>query len=288
MILLENEELKATFEMKGAELKSLVNKKTTLAYLWDSNPDYWAKSSPVLFPIVGSLKDDTYRYNGKAYHLPRHGFARDMDFDMLQSGTEEVCFSLQSTEASKNVYPFDFKLNIRYTLHGATLRCAYEVVNTGEGKMLFSIGAHPAFKVPLTENSGYERYYLQFNRDEQLTVHKIAGNLIDDTTDTLKLPDGQLPLRHALFVDDALVIKDLKSNEISILNLDDEHGIKFRFNNFPYFGIWAAANADFVCLEPWCGIADSVQHDGDFAAKEGIMTLAEGATWEKSWEVSCF
>ncbi|MES2417141.1 MAG: aldose 1-epimerase family protein [Bacteroidota bacterium] len=288
VISIANEHLKATFATKGAELQQLTGIDSGTEFLWSGDANYWAKFSPVLFPIIGTLKDNTYLFENKAYHLPRHGFARDLDFEFEQIANNEILFTLHHTEETLKVYPFEFKLNLRYFLKGASLCCIYTVFNPAQKEMLFSIGAHPAFAAPLNQQGTYTDYFLEFNKDKELTYHHIVDNLISDQTSTLKLNKGRLFLKHDLFYDDALVFKNLKSDSILLMNTRNYNGLNFKFKDFPYFGIWAAKDADFVCLEPWCGIADTINHQQQLRDKEGIMTLAAKGHWQRSWEVTCF
>lgn len=288
MILLENDNIEVTFATKGAELQSIKNKSNGLNYLWKGDADIWGKHSPVLFPIVGALKDEKYYYDGKAYHLPRHGFARDQEFQMEQISESEILFTLQSNPETLEVYPFEFTFALRYRIADFTVSCTYEVTNSGEKDMLFSAGGHPAFAAPLTPDTKYEDYYLEFAVDESLTYHKIEGNLISDDTDVLHLDRAQLSLKHSLFYNDALVFKNLSSRCITLKNTVNESGLHFRFADFPFFGIWAAKDADFVCLEPWCGIADGVMHNQQLSDKEGIISLSPGEDWKRVWEVEIF
>lgn len=288
MILLENEYVTASFEPLGAELKSLFDKKTGLEHLWSGNPAFWGKSSPVLFPIVGALKDNTYFYKNKRYEMSRHGFAREKVFQTVQISDQEVLFTLESDEETLVHYPFHFKLSLRYRLEGASLSCSYEIYNPAAEVLLFSVGGHPAFAVPLQKGEAYSDYFLHFNKDENLVYHKIEQNLIDEETRTLSLNDGKLELQHGLFYDDALVFKSLKSDRISISSTDSNHGLHFSFEGFPFFGIWSARDADFVCLEPWCGIADGIHHRQELEEKEGIIRLEAGEQWTRSWKVEVF
>ena len=288
MILLENENIKVAISPKGAELQSIHGKTTDFEYLWKGDPQYWGKFSPVLFPIVGALKDNKYIFGNQEYELPRHGFARDHEFDFEQISNEEVLFTLSQTADTLKVYPFEFKLGLRYQIAGTKVSCNYEVYNPGLEALLFSVGGHPAFAAPLTAGSVYEDYYLEFNKDESITYHKIEDNLIADETASLVLDDSKLVLKHELFYNDALVIKELKSDSISLKNKRNQHGLTFNFENFPYFGIWAARDADFICLEPWCGIADSVNHNQQLRDKEGIISLSPGLDWKRSWSVEVF
>ncbi|WP_316811527.1 aldose 1-epimerase family protein [Pedobacter heparinus] len=289
MIFLENEYLYTSFASKGAELQSLKSKKDNINYLWSGNPDYWGKFSPVLFPIVGSLKNNTYYFQEKEYHLSRHGFARDKDFQVNQLSATEVVFTLTEDMESLKVYPFRFVLQLRYKLSGKSLSCSYEVSNPADqSTLLFSVGAHPAFAAATTDELGYSDYFLAFNKDSILAYHRVKNDLIDNETAVIELNNGILPLKQELFYDDALVLKTLKSDCITLSNHKTPHGIHFRFKDFPFFGIWAAKNADFICLEPWCGIADGTHHQQQLENKEGIVALSPKETFTRQWEVECF
>ncbi|SFG65151.1 aldose 1-epimerase family protein [Pedobacter insulae] len=285
---IENEHIRASFVSKGAELQHITGVDSGTEYLWKGDPNYWGKFSPVLFPIIGALKENIYHYEDRTYTLPRHGFARDMEFDVERISDHEILFTLRNTEETLKVYPFKFILKLRYKLTAATLSCTYEVSNPDLKEMLFSIGGHPAFAAPLNKQGSYTDYFLAFNADEVITYHHITENLISDETTTLVLDDKMLYLTHETFYSDALVIKNLKSNSVSLMNKKNYNGINFKFENFPYFGIWAAKDADFICLEPWCGIADSLDHNQQLKDKEGIITLAPSGEWQRTWKVTCF
>lgn len=288
MIILENEKLRAVISPKGAELQSLTNKETGIEYLWSGDAAFWGKHSPVLFPIVGSIKEDTYFYKHKTYHLPRHGFARERIFLKDQLSLEEAVFSLSQDAETLSVYPFAFLLRLRYVLNENILACIYEISNTGYDELLFSVGAHPAFAVPMVDGTAYNDYYLQFNETEQLHRWKLEDGLIGDCAEILIAPDGMLPLTHKLFYEDAIVLKNMRSNKITLGCSKHAHGIHFNFDNFPFFGIWASKDANFVCLEPWCGISDSVNHDQQLKNKDGIITLDPNTNWQRQWTVECF
>jgi galactose mutarotase-like enzyme len=288
MISLENENIRVSFAAKGAELRSITGKTTGIEYLWKGDPEYWGKFSPVLFPVIGALKDETYFVEGKEYHLPRHGFARDQEFHAELISDTEVLFTLSSSPDTLKVYPFEFVLGLRYHISGSSVSCTYELHNPGEKDLLFSIGGHPAFAAPLTEDACYEDCYLEFAIEEPLSYHKIDNNLISDETGSLHLDKGKLFLKHSLFYDDALVFKNMESRMITLRNTINDYGLHFRYNDFPFFGIWAAKDADFICLEPWCGIADGVAHNQQLSDKEGIISLPPAEHWKRVWEVEVF
>jgi len=286
---IENNSLIVSIKAKGAELFSIVNKETKLEYMWSGDPAFWGKTSPILFPIVGTLKEDTYRLKDRNYHLTRHGFARDQQFEVITAGKDSVIFALENSAATLEKYPFLFRLEVRYQLVDSALEVTYSVYNPGEDTMLFSIGGHPAFKVPLVQGTRYEDYFLKFGKVENASRWPISadGLIMTDPVPLLNHTDT-LPLKRELFYQDALVLKHLQSKTVSIRSLSHHHGLDFSFEGFPFLGIWAAMDADFVCVEPWCGVADSVTHNQRLDAKEGIERVDQGEEWTRTWRVSLF
>ncbi len=284
-----NDTISIKVSEKGAELQSLYHQQNNAEYLWSGDPAFWAKKSPVLFPIVGGLKNNRYRYKGKDYQLSRHGFARENNFELAEETNNSLTFSLKSNELTKTSYPFDFAFSIKYALHENKLQITFIVENTGSENLLFSVGAHPAFAVPLVKGTQYEDYYLQFSQSEDTARWPLsAEGLIETTAIPLLKNENRLPLQKELFYKDALVFKHVKSGAISVLSDKTPHGIKVSFSNFPYMGIWAAKDADFVCIEPWCGIADSVNASGNLEEKEGIHILAPEGRFEIGYEIEAF
>ncbi|HZI25663.1 MAG TPA: aldose 1-epimerase family protein, partial [Chryseolinea sp.] len=270
-VTLESDQLKIQVHPKGAELKSVFHKHTGLEYMWNADPAFWAKTSPILFPIVGTLKSDTYLFQGKSYTLSRHGFARDATFELEKHEPDRAIFLLRSTSTSYEKFPFNFELRVTYTIVQNVLEVAYDVNNIDADDMYFSIGGHPAFKVPLTKDTTYEDYYLEFNRIESISRWPISDKgLIEIKPLPMVMNSSILKLTRDLFNEDALVFKNLQSDKVSLKSSTHTHGLEFSYTGFPYLGIWAANKADFVCIEPWCGIADAVSHDQQLISKEGI------------------
>jgi len=287
--LIENDFLSVRIKSKGAELFSITNKETLLEYMWGADPKFWAKSSPVLFPIVGTLKDNTYYYQNKKYTLTRHGFARDEDFKIADQQKDSITFLLTSTPASKEKYPFDFELRIKYEVKDQTLSTRYEVKNTGNEEMYFSLGAHPAFKVPLSKEWNYEDYFIEFNKTESAERWPITKEgLIDLKTQTVFADGNRISLTRELFAKDAIVLKELNSTSVALKSNKGKHGLTFYFTGFSFLGIWAQPGADFVCIEPWCGIADSVNHNQELTTKEGIEKLLTNESWARTWRVEFY
>jgi galactose mutarotase-like enzyme len=309
MQTLKNQNLTIKINPKGAELTSVFNHKNQTEYMWSADADFWGKSSPVLFPIVGALKDNLYRFEGKEYHLPRHGFAREREFLVENASDENVTFLLTHDEKTLKVYPFAFEFRLKYVLHENSLSVTYSVKNMGDKTMYFSVGGHPAFAVPLSADTDYEDYYLEFNQTENFQRWGLVeGGLIASKPTDFLLNTNHLALTKELFYEDAIVLKNLQSTEVilksdAFTKSDDSQTegkkpqsddsqtegntpqLKFNFKGFPYLGIWAAKNANFVCIEPWCGIADSENHNQELTEKEGIIALEVGEVFEKTWTI---
>ena len=286
MIQLSNNELSIRISEKGAELQSI--NYNDLEYLWQADTKFWGKHSPVLFPIVGELKNGKYIFENKEYALSRHGFARDNIFDAQKISDTSAIFTLHSGDKTLAVYPFQFTFQLRYEINDDELSCTYVVKNINAFMMYFSVGGHPAFRVPLNENLQYNNYSLKFDDDTKLNRYLLHDGLTGDNVQSLPLDEHELHLDPSLFYADAIVLKDLKSRQITLHSEKDPHGLTFHMEGFPYFGIWAAKDAPFVCLEPWSGIADNIHHDGQLINKEGINKLAAGESWERTWQVKLF
>jgi galactose mutarotase-like enzyme len=285
----EEDNLVVTINSKGAEILSIYNKHTQLDYLWNGNPDFWPKTSPVLFPVVGGLKDNSYTYKEKTYTLGRHGFARDTEFEVTEQSNNSITLTATSNEKTLAVYPFEFIFSVQHTLVGSKLYVSYIVENNGDKNLLFSVGAHPAFNVPLTKDTNYNDWYLLFNHHENTGQHLIATDgLIQDTPSPFFDNTTKLPLTKELFYKDALVFKHLHSNSISIVSDKSKHGLKVDFDDFPYMGIWSFKDADFVCIEPWCGLGDTENTTGELEKKEGIISLIPKGIFTRTWFVETF
>ncbi len=290
MIQLENEFVKAIIAPKGAELQSLIRKDVQQEYMWSADPAFWGKKSPVLFPIVGGLKHNQYNYNGNTYQLGRHGFARDNEFTVTEQSSTAARFTLTDNADTHKLYPFSFSFSLQYQLLPEGISVSYIVENTGDETLLFSVGGHPAFKLPLSAGRSYADYYLRFSDAESAGRWPLSpeGLIINKQPPLLLNNSDTLSLSKPLFYEDALVFKHLRSSSVSLRSDLDERGLRFHFEGFPFLGIWSAKDADFVCIEPWCGIADSADASGRLEEKEGIETLAAGAQFKRTWSVELF
>jgi len=270
---ISNGTLTATIDPKGAELKSL--KDRSREFIWEGDPKYWAKHSPVLFPIVGTLRNNTYLYEGKVHAMSRHGFARDNTFHIKDQTEDSVTMVLEANHDTKRMYPFDFELQLKYTLNENSLTIDYTVFNRGDKKMPFALGAHPAFALP----NKFSSYSLKFEKVEELVSTQLESDLLSAKTTTLEANEGILPLDYKLFENDALIFTNLQSRAVDILEGDNPL-LRVSFEKFPHLGIWTKDKAAFVCIEPWQGHSDKADCSGNITEKEGMLTLNSGEQYE--------
>lgn len=278
---IKNQFLEASFDSLGAELISLIS--NDKEYIWEGNPEFWNKQSPILFPTIGSLKNDTYFFEGKEYHLPRHGFAREKEFDVIEQKDDKIIFSLKSDEETLKLYPFIFELQIQYRLVENQLEVHYKVKNNSEDEMFFSIGGHPGFA--LSEN--FEDYSLVFETNDELKYSLLENHLLADETQILETVNNNLALNYSLFEKDALVFKNQKIQSVTILEKGNNFA-KVSFANFPDLGIWTKANAPFICIEPWFGHADLVKTNQKLQEKEGILSLKPNTEFKSVYFIELF
>lgn len=287
---LENDQLRIRVKEEGAELSSLQHKGNNLEYLWQANPAVWARHAPVLFPIVGRLKDNTYQYEGKSYTMGQHGFARDLRWQLEASTADQLVFLLRETAESLQQYPFSFELRTIYHLEKNTLSVTCEVKNTNEGDMPFSIGTHPGFRCPLQEGEAYEDYYLEFEKKESLDRQLLTDGLRNGKTSHVPLQNGrELALDTSLFEADAIVLEGVESTWLELRSRNHGHGLRFTMEGFPYLGIWTKpGNKEFICLEPWHGVASPVAGPNDIREKEGIRILPAGESFSCQFRITLF
>ncbi|TYU01072.1 aldose 1-epimerase family protein [Listeria monocytogenes] len=288
MIKLENEVLLVEMKTAGAELTRIFHKDTGLEYLWNADSKFWGRHSPVLFPTVGRLVDDTYLVDGKQYHLGQHGFARDRDFQVIEQTENTVRFELDADEDSLAIYPYKFKLSIIYTIEKNTVAVSYEVENTDNKRIYFSIGAHPAFHLPLTDGTAFEDYYLDFGTEENLETLCLEGPYRSgDIKKIVDEPARYLPLSYDLFKNDALIFEALKQKEMTIKSDKTPHFVKVSFPEFPFVGVWTAKpGTPFLCIEPWYGIADGAGESVELRDKAGIEHLEPEAVFASEYEIT--
>jgi len=286
---LKNDTYLVEVREQGAELSSFRNTANNLEYIWQADPAVWPRHAPVLFPIVGKLPNGEYQFGGNTYKLPQHGIARDLDFLLEEQTSNSLTFSVTSSEKTREVYPFSFCLEIKYNLTGSTLAITYTVQNTGEEPMPFSIGAHPAFNCPLLPGEAFTDYYLEFENTETLCRYLLKDGLQNGQIESVLNQQKILPLRYELFEKDAIVLKGLTSEKITLQTDKHAHGVAFQFKDYPYFGIWTKERgATFICLEPWHGIASHMDDSEELNKKEGIINLPQGENFTCSYTIRVF
>lgn len=285
--VIENENLKVTVADHGAEVRSIIRKSDNAEMMWQADAAYWGRTSPVLFPLIGNYYEKKSVYQGKTYELGQHGFARDMDFELVKEAADELIFSLKDTEETLQKYPFHFELQIRYVLQGTTVQVRWTVKNTNEETMYFSIGAHPAF------NCDLDTYRLRFEKNgipcESLTGNIIANDgsgCLSDETEKLQLQDGLLTMSDELFAKDALIIEKQQADVVSLVSPDGKSVVSVTCPT-PLFGIWSPVgkHAPFMCIEPWYGRCDRVGYDQKLEGREYGNVLAPADEFHGGYEI---
>lgn len=278
--IIENEELLVTIDSFGAEVKSVLNKKNGKEYMWCGDPEFWGRTSPVLFPIVGSVRDKKYRYRGQEYIMGQHGFARDMEFILEEQSDKEIYFKLFSNEETYVKYPFHFELIVGYRLEGNGLTVVWKVYNCDTKEMYFSIGAHPAFYFEKGDFISFEG------------VNKIQYNLLGEDglmlpeTYELGLENGRVEISQELFEKSALIVENRQTGEVALCKPDGTVYVTVRFDA-PLFGVWSPEKkkAPFICIEPWYGRCDAVDFEGSIAERAYENALCSGGIFEANYSM---
>ena len=284
---LRNSLMEIRIESLGAELIGMKDLTTGIEYIWQKNPEYWAKSSPILFPFVGALKDGRYFYEGKEYNLGlKHGFARDYEFQMSDQGDDYLEFLFVSNDETKKIYPFNFKLYVKYIIKDKNLRIEYKIENTGKREMYFSLGAHPAFNIPVGNGMGFSDYYLEFEKTETGEVKTFNGTLISSQKKIKAFEGKRINLEIDTFKNDALIIENPNSKVVYLKNNKNSRGIKFVYEGFKYIAFWNKPGAEYVCLEPWNGISDFDNASGNLKEKAGIEKIEKDEIYQKALDIT--
>ena len=283
---LENDAIRIEIESHGAELKSLVKKETGTEYMWCADPQYWGRTSPVLFPLVGNVSGKQYRTKGKTYDMGQHGFARDMEFTLESQTDNEIWFVLRSNEETLAKYPYEFVLKLGYRLDGAKVEVLWHVENPSEEELPFAIGGHPAFYCPVTSGVKQSDCYIQFDVAGPLKCSTIDGYLVGDRVDTYELEDGMLRIDEHLFDNDALIIEKQNIKKVSLCDPKKQVFLTIELDA-PLFGIWRPADpgAPFVCIEPWYGRSDRIGYAGELRDREYENVLAAGENWDVGYTI---
>lgn len=287
MKTLANDYLTIRISSQGAELSSIRTNDTHKEYLWQADPAFWKRHSPVLFPIVGGVWNNEYRNEGTIYPLSQHGFARDKDFTLVSETEDEVCFRLVSDEESLKIYPFPFELDLGYRLHANKIDVLWSVKNIGKEEMPFQIGAHPAFYYPDFDAASEERGFFAFDKQTDLEYILITEKgCVSTDTYPLKLTDGLLPLNIHTFDTDALILENSQLQKVALLDKEKRPYVTLHFTA-PVVGLWSPPqkNAPFICIEPWYGRCDRAHYDGEFREKDWMQQLQPDQIFQASYTI---
>lgn len=286
--VLENEKLRVEIDSFGAELKSVKDKSTNQEYMWQGDPAYWGRTSPVLFPFVGRLKNDSYLHEGKTYSMKQHGFARDLEHQLISKTSDTIYFKLVTSEETLENFPFSFVLNIGYELKENELNVLWEVSNNSVDKhMHFQIGAHPAFNCPIhgEENKAGYKFYFSGADEIHHHGHTNTGLSVDEDI-ILPLENNRTTITPDFFDRCTYIVEGHQTNEVG---LEDSHGnrIVTLLFDMPLFALWSpeGKNAPFVCIEPWCGRCDSVDFEGTLKARAFDNSLEAGEKFNTSYTI---
>lgn len=286
MKTLSNEKLTIHVSDQGAELSSIVANATRKEYLWQADPAFWKRHSPILFPIVGGVWEGEYRHEGKKYNLSQHGFARDMDFTLIHESANELLYVLESNPDTLKVYPFPFRLEIGYRLEGCTIEVLWTVKNPGDSDLYFQIGAHPAFYYPNYEVDQPERGYFAFDIKEGMVYRPLAEKgCVGEAILPVPLDEeGLLPLHIHTFDIDTFIVENSQIKRVDLLGVDKKPYLSLTFTA-PVVGLWSPPkkNAPFICIEPWYGRCDRVHYTGEFKEKDWMRKLEAGGTFKASY-----
>lgn len=287
---LKGEDLSIRVDGNGAELKSLTENATGQEYMWSADPEYWQRTSPVLFPFVGRLKGQKYVYNGKTYeNIPQHGFARDEEFTLTERTEDSLRFCLRDSQKTRQWYPFPFSLEIGYRLAGKKLFVSFLVRNEGKEEMFFSLGAHPGFVCPKNPGEKRSDYFIAFDAAEKLNSRNIdmSTGLAKDQYTEYRLEQGLLPIAEDLFKADALVLENHQVHRVSLLTPDKKPYLTLQMDA-PVYGIWSSVKRDapFICIEPWFGRCDALSFEGELKDREYQNCLPAGGEFHAEYVVT--
>lgn len=273
----------------GAELSSIFSKKTKTEYLWQGDPKHWEQRAPVLFPIVGRLKDGKYTYNGKEYNMSIHGFAAGTQFTTEGQIGDSIMFTMEDTKETRAIYPFSFTFSVIFTLQWNVLETIYEVTNKSDGTMYFNFGSHEGYRCPWGEGEAFDDYFLEFDRDSDYTILKGSeNNLMTDETECIIKNGRRLQLNYDLFANDSLPFANIPSGKVILGSNKSIPKIEINYGDAPNLVIWTRKGAPYVCIEPWYGMPDYEGTDGDLTKKRGIISLKKGGTFNWTHQITIY
>lgn len=274
IISLSSTGLTAEISSTGAELMTLQDE-AGRDLLWNGDPAFWTGRAPLLFPIVGAVKDDQILIDGTAYPMRQHGFARTAEFEVIDT-TPSLCqLRLRASDNTRSQFPFEFQLDVTYHLNGARLIIMAVILNPGRTPLPVSFGFHPAFRWPLPYGGTREAHEIRFDREEPALIRRPRDGLLSRDSWPSPVMGHRLKLYDSLFAEGALVFDQLRSEAVTY-GVPQQRSIEVRFQNLPHLGIWTKPGAGFVCIEPWHGYASPEDFTGEFTEKPGIILIPAG------------
>lgn len=282
---IRSDKLSVEISSLGAELQQITDSHGR-QLLWDGDPAVWQGRAPILFPVIGLLVNGSYRLDGAVYPMPKHGFARHLVFEIVTEADDRVTMRLAASDKTREIYPFEFQLDVRFALAAETLRIAATIANLDVRPMPACFGFHPAFRWPLPFGRPRDQHRIRFAHDEPAPIRRIdTHGFLKPAPEPTPVHGNELVIRDELFVDDAVIFDRLTSKQL-------EYGaptgpqLRVQFGDFPTLGVWTKPGAGFLCIEPWQGFADPQGFAGDIRDKPGIMNIAAGAVRELEMSVS--
>lgn len=284
-VSLNSSELSVEIDPLGAQL-SVLKDRNGQDLLWSGDPAVWTGRAPLLFPIVGALAGGSYRLGPASYDLPRHGFARGKLFEIAHKTSAAATFTLRADPASLRIYPFEFELSIEYSVSGRTLTMAAHVRNRGNQDLPASFGYHPAFRWPLPYGQARSSHYIEFTDDEPAPMRRLdAAGLLTPELHPTPIVQRRLVLADSLFRDDVIIFDKIQSRSVTYGAAQGPR-LEVSYPDAPYLGIWTKPRANFICIEPWHGLADPVGYSADFVVKPGVVLVPPGATLPATMQVT--
>lgn len=286
---LKNSFLTLTVSTLGAEIQSVVDNNSKCEYIWTAKKEVWPQHAPVLFPIVGRLKNDQYTYKDKTYHLGQHGFAHKKEFELDQQDDTSITLLLKSDEETKKQYPFDFEFRVKYSLVNNLIKEDFIVTNTGSEEMIFGVGGHPGFNLPTNQGLKKEDYYFKFDPSIDHVRIPLEAPLLDWDNRSLVSTNSLFEINDQLFENDAWIFQlDNHPTKVSIKTDKSNYHINVHIDNAPYVGLWSQypVTAYYICIEPWWGIADTKDTNGKLEDKIGMNRVAAGQTWSNGFSMA--
>ncbi len=291
MYVLENDLARVTISTLGAEVQSFILKKDQIECIWQGNPEIWAGRAPLVFPVVGRLKEGEYTFEGRTYHMQQHGFGSVSEFIVTEQEPDKIVFSLKYNDVTLLMYPFKFELQIRYSLKDTTLTKTHTMINLDDKALYYAIGGHDSYNLCLEEGEAFEDYYLDFGGLDKLNPLEVDEHChILRETFEIPLHEGELPLNMQVFEKGALVCHDFPVKNISIRSRKSSRAIQVAFDDFKTIGIWTSypKAANYICLEPWSTLPDCAYLGKEIEEKVDIRKVLPGAVDSLSFSTTIY